>query len=179
MTRPHPVHATIAACLAVVAVLAGGAALAYPQNPVPEVAARPTASLSRPMYGQLADGVWVMVYGNQLFYVGQRGVRSLCPDGRYNLKNGSTLPVLAAHIVPPWVKVGFNPQPEPPGRELFARVDGGRRLVLSQGLLFLEDVHGGPRRQCGDGTYALQNGASVQIVRGVLQNAARLEGFAP
>ncbi len=170
---------TILCCCALFALAGAEAALAQLTAAQPTVGSRPAAFAERPLYGQLAGGVWVMVYRDQLFYVGQRGVRSLCPDGHYNLKNGSRLPVLAAHIVPPWVKVGFNPQPEPPGRELFARVDGGRRLVLSQGLLFLEDVHGGPRRQCGDGTYALQNGASVQIVRGVLQNAARLEGFAP
>ncbi len=178
MTRPHLVHAAIAACLAVVAFLAGGAALAQPQDRTQRVAARPTASPARPLYGQLADGVWVMVYENQLFYVGQHGVRSLCPDGRYDLKNGSRLPVLAAHIVPPWVKVGFNPQPEPPGRELFARGLNGGRLIVAEGVLLAEGLRG-ERSRCRDGVYTLRGGGSIRIVRGQIQDPAHLVGFAP
>ena len=180
MTRHNNLGTTTNAIgLVLSALIAGGVALAqHPlQTPTPNVK-RITVE-ERPLYGQLASGVWVMAFHEQLFFVGQKGVRSLCPDGHYDLKNGSHLGILAARIVPPWVKQGFNPQPEPPGKELFALTEKGQKLALSQGLLFFEGVGGGPRARCGDGAYSLRNGASVQIVRGVVQNAGHLEGFAP
>ncbi len=148
------------------------------------VTASPTATQklqlpdTRPLYGQLASGDWVMVHRGQLFFVGQGGVRSLCPDGEYPLKNGTRLPVLAAHIVPPWVKQGFNPQPEPPGKELLAMAADGRRLVLSGGQLYFE-AGGGPRTRCPDGEYRLQGGGVVRVAGGKIQNLAKLQGFAP
>ncbi len=158
--------------------LLGTAALAQ------DVTASPTATQklqlldTRPLYGQLANGDWVMVYRDQLFFVGQHGVRSLCPDGGYPLKNGSRLPVLAAHIVPPWVKQGFNPQPEPPGKELRGLTADGRHLLISGGLLFLVG-DGGPQVRCPDGVYALAGGRSVRIVDGKILDPAHLQGFAP
>jgi hypothetical protein len=133
---------------------------------------------AQPLYGQLANGDWVMVHRDQMFFVGAGGVRSLCPDGDYRLKNGSRLPVLAAHIVPPWVKQGFNPQPEPPGKELRVVTAGGRPLVISGGRLFFAG-DGGLRTRCPDGVYALAGGGSVRIIGGRIQDAARLQGFAP
>ena len=133
---------------------------------------------AQPLYGQLANGDWVMVHHDQLFFVGSGGVRSLCLDGDYTLKNGAHLPVLATHIVPPWAKQGFNPQPEPPGRELRALTAEGRRLVISGGRLFFAG-DGGPQTRCPDGIYALAGGGSVRITRGRIQNAAHLQGFAP
>ncbi|HVN77059.1 MAG TPA: hypothetical protein VMT19_12130 [Thermoanaerobaculaceae bacterium] len=165
--------AVLASCLVV------GVALAQHATPTPTARAKSPFQAPPPLYGQLANGDPVMVYMNQLFYVGQRGVRSLCPDGVYDLKNGTRLPILAAHIVPPWVKQGFNPQPEPPGKELFALTENGQKLALSQGLLFFEGVGGGPRARCGDGTYALRGGASLRILGGQLQNPTQLQGFAP
>ncbi len=177
MTRLHPVPATIAACLAATGFFAGGAAFAQHPERAQIVAARPTVTHTRPLYGQLADGNWVMAYRDQLFYVGQHGVRSLCPDGTYDLRNGSRLPVLAAHIVPPWVKQGFNPQPEPPGRELRALTSHDQRLVIAQGNLYFEGR--GSRTRCGSGTYALRGGGSVRVVGGQIQDPAHLVGFAP
>ncbi len=165
--------------IAVAVVLVAGAA-AQGQH----VTASPTATQkvqlpeAQPLYGQLANGDWVMVHRGQMFFLGQGGVRSLCPDGDYTLKNGFRLPVLAAHIVPPWVKQGFNPQPEPPGKELRAVTAGGRPLVISGGRLFFAG-DGGPQTRCPDGIYALAGGRSVRIIGGRIQNAAHLQGFAP
>lgn len=160
---------------AALALLAGGAALA--QHP----AALPTphrALVVPALYGQLASDDWVMVRDDQLFFVGQRGVRSLCPDGEYRLKNGTRLPVRAAHIVPPWVKQGFNPQPEPPGRELYAMSARGRRLVTRDGRLFFVGS-GGEQTRCRDGVYPLAGGFSVRVARGLIQEPGHLQGFAP
>jgi len=169
---------TAASCGAAVALLMGSAVLAQQVNPNPTRVAPPSVREAPPLYGQLANGDWVMVRADQLFFVGQGRVRSLCPDGTYPLRNGSRLPVLAAHIVPPWVKQGFNPQPEPPGKELRGVTAGGKPLIISGGQLFFAG-DGGPRMLCPDGVYALGHGGSVRIVGGAIQNPAALQGFAP
>ncbi len=176
--RRIPRIATILTCCALFALAGAEGALAQTPGARPTVGSRPAALAERPLYGQLAGGVWVMVYLDQLFYVGERGVRSLCPDGDYRLMNGSQLPVLAAHIVPPWVKVGFNPQPEPPGRELFARATNGSRLVIAGGVLLLES-RSGTRSRCHDGVWALRGGGTIQVVGGQILNPAHVVGFRP
>ncbi|MGD1147652.1 MAG: hypothetical protein ABR961_06875 [Thermoanaerobaculaceae bacterium] len=178
MTRRKAIAATSLITAVTLVLLTGAAAQAQQATPTPSATRFAALPDTKPLYGQLTNGDWVMVRGDQLFFVGPGGARSLCPDGEYPLKNGFRLPVLAAHIVPPWVKQGFNPQPEPPGKELRARTADGQHVVISGGQLYFE-FGSGPRTRCPDGEYRLLGGGAVRVIGGNIQNPAKLQGFAP
>lgn len=170
---------TIATSLAVPALVLASVALARPPAPTPTIVARQPMLSSAPLYGQLESGAWVMTNRVQLFYVGERGIRSICPDGDYRMKGGGTVKVKMERIVPPWVAHGFAPQPEPPkATPLHGIAIDGRRLLISAGTLYhVRD--GGPQVRCPDGVYALRGGGSVEVLRGQILNAEHLQGFAP
>ena len=150
----------------------------------PELRTPTTPPSERGTYGTLANGNPVMVLGDRLFFVGQQGVRSLCPDGIFRLKSGETLTVRRGKIVtpeditPPWVVKGLNPQPEPPIPELFGIVIDGREVVTARGKLLLLRMRG-RRVVCPDGTYSLRGGGPVQVRAGMIVNPDRLAGLAP
>ena len=135
-------------------------------------------------YGTLANGNPVMVLGDRLFYVGQQGVRSLCPDGIFRLKSGGTLTVRRGKIVspeditPPWVIKGLNPQPEPPIPELFGTLIDGREVVTSRGKLYFLRT-GGRRVVCPNGEYSVRGGNGLEVRAGMIVNPAQLGGLAP
>jgi len=165
-------------------VVLAGAAAGAAEAGAPEIRTLVIATPERGAYGTLANGNPVMVLGDRLFYVGQQGVRSLCPDGIFRLKSGETLTVRRGKIVtpeditPPWVVKGLNPQPEPPIPELFGIVIDGREVVTARGKLLLLRMRG-RRVVCPDGTYSLRGGGPVQVRAGMIVNPDRLAGLAP
>ncbi len=177
--QPNLRHTTIAITLTVLALVLASVAPAQPPAPTPTTAARQPIPSPAPLYGQLESGAWVMTNRVQLFYVGERGVRSLCPDGDYRMKGGGTVKVKMERIVPPWVAHGFAPQPEPPkATALHGIAIDGRHLLISAGTLY-HLREGGPQVRCPDGVYALRGGGSIEVLRGQILNAEHLQGFAP
>ena len=168
----------------VVLVILIGAAWAMAASEAPEARATLMATPAPGEYGVLATGAPVMVRDGQLLFVGQGGVRSLCPDGSYPMRSGQTLTVRRGKIItpeditPPWVVKGLNPQPEPPLPVLGGTLIDGREVVTAGGkLLFLRTR--GRRVACPDGEYALRGGGPLKVRGGVIVEPGRLAGLTP
>jgi hypothetical protein len=124
----------------------------------------------------LADGTQALAFGGRLYLPGPTGVLAVAGDGNYALKHGGRITVKNGKLdVPPWVRKGFDPQPEPPGFALRGALLDGRRIEIVGGKPFL--LVGTERRACPDGTYRLAGGANARVVGGQRTGLSSLAGL--
>jgi hypothetical protein len=155
--------------------------LAVPRTAVSHLPAHPTPATAPKgaliLYGQLADGRWVAVTRGSLYWTGEAGLLALCADGTYHTMAGDILHVRAHKVVLPGEIRAFNPQPEPPARQLLGTLADGRRLMVNgQGAFLL--VEGKPVPP-PDGTFELRGGGSLTILHGQPTSKLLPKGFTP
>ena len=123
----------------------------------------------------LANGTPVVILGDQLYLADPQGVLTRAGNGDFELRSGGILKVRRSLLMlPPGGLRGFNPQPEPPGREVLLQGARGESLALTGDRLYFVEPRG--RRQCPDGTYPLAGGGRAVVRGGVLQSISSLAG---